>query len=600
MRKLYLFLGCILLLFGQTFAQNRSITGTVTDAGGAPVAGASVTIKGSKRGTISETDGTFRISVPAGAKTLVISGVNLSPQEVDIEGRTNVGTIKLQNVNKSLDEVVVVAYGSSKKTNITGSVVTLNGSAVADKPFTSVDKALQGQVAGLQSVSFSGAPGSATDIRIRGIGSISASADPLWVIDGVYATTGDLTINTTTANVLTSLNPDDIESITVLKDAAATSVYGSRAANGVILVTTKKGKAGTTHLNATAEVGNSNMAYMPKNKPLNSKQYQSVLRQSLFNVGVPDTATADAIINDPVNGFGIFPGYENVNTDWVKEVTRTGSQQQYNVNLSGGSDKTTFYASAGYFKQEGITIASDFTRWNGALSLNHKANDWINFSSTLTGASSVQNTPSNGGTFANPVLASYFILPFYTPRNPDGSLRYGDNDALHEFPQNSGPYNPVANAELNSSQNRQTTVRGNVQGEFKILNRLKFTSRFAGEYINSSEDSYLSPFYGDGFSLNGSATSVYRRVFDWTWSNFADYHQELNADKDMFLDLKVGYEASQGDLYTLTATGNNFPATAALKWLASTSIPIAASAAPSRAPPIRFFPSQISITRTAM
>src|SRR5258708_3231438 len=182
MRKISLFFSFLVLLTGQLAAQGRVISGTVTDAGGVPIAGASITVKGSNRGTSTGTDGSFSISVTTGDKTLVISAVNLSPLEVNIQNKTNLGTIALQVNNKSLEEVVVVAYGTQKKTNVTGAITTVSGAQVADKPFTSVDKALQGNVAGLQSSSTSGAPGSATDIIIRGVGSINASAAPLWVI----------------------------------------------------------------------------------------------------------------------------------------------------------------------------------------------------------------------------------------------------------------------------------------------------------------------------------------------------------------------------------------------------------------------------------
>ena len=580
MRKFYLLVSSIVLFYGQLLAQNRIITGSVIDANGSPVASASITIRGTNKGTTSGTDGSFSIPVPASATRLLISAINYAAIEVNIEGRTNVGNITLQPGSKNLEEVLVVAYGTTKKTNLTGSITTISGTQVADKPFTSVDKALQGSVAGLQATSSSGAPGSATDIRIRGIGSITASASPLWIIDGVIATTGDFTVNTTTANVLSTLNPDDIESITVLKDAASTSIYGSRAANGVILVTTKKGKSGKSRLNFSAEVGQNSNAYSPTNKPMNSVQSQTVLRESLINAGyASNNADADAIITDPTNGLGILPNYTSINTNWLDVVTQKGNQSQYNLSLSGGNDKTQFYASGGIFNQIGTTIATDFKRYNGSISVTHKASDRINFSTSVNGSTTLQHTPTNGGTFANPVLASFFILPWYTPYNPDGSLRFADS--LGEFPVGGGIFNPVVQAAYNKSSARQTAIRGNVMGEFKILENLKFTSRYSAEYFDISEDQYRNPFYGDGFAQGGDGFAVYTRSYDWTWSNFLDFRQSLNREKDINLNLKVGYEAQEFNQYVLQTGGQAFPKTLALQYLASAATPTTASTLPS-------------------
>ncbi len=351
MRRTLLFLCCFACFLGQAVAQNHTISGTILDGNGAPVAGASVTLKGSVRGTSTDNNGSFTLAVPETARTLVISAVNFATLDVSIEGKTTIGTIALLAANKSLSEVVVVAYGTQKKTNLTGAVTTVNGSVVADKPFTSVDKALQGAVPGMLVSSASGAPGSSTDIVIRGQGSINAGTNPLWVIDGAIASTTDLTVVTTTANPLSAMNPDDIESITVLKDAASTAPYGSRAGNGVILVTTKKGRAGLTHISVTGEFGQNSRAYTPTNKPENSLQLQTTLRQALINGrinGVSNNAQADQLIQQ---GFGYPSNYTTTNTDWFNTVSQKGGQSQVTMSLSGGNDKTTIYASAGYFDQ---------------------------------------------------------------------------------------------------------------------------------------------------------------------------------------------------------------------------------------------------------
>ncbi|HLZ89674.1 MAG TPA: SusC/RagA family TonB-linked outer membrane protein, partial [Puia sp.] len=584
MRRFLFFLCCFALLVGQVTAQNHTITGTVTDGNGAPIAGATVAVKGTNRGTSTNGDGTFTVAVPANAKTLIISAVNFTAQEIDITGRTEVGTVALKPGNQSLNEVVVVAYGTQKKTNLTGSVVMVNAAALADKPFTSVDKSLQGAVAGVQVSSVSGAPGSSTDIRIRGIGSINASSSPTWVIDGVIATTGDQSSNTTTANVLATLNPDDIESISVLKDAASNAIYGSRGANGVILVTTKKGRAGKTRVALTAEVGQNSQAFNPDNKPMNSLQYRTILRQGLINAGyASDNTGADALITSS-RGLGYPSNYTSINTNWRDVVQRNGNQGQYNLSVSGGTDKTQVYFSMGAFNQIGTALASDFKRYNGTLSVSQKINDKITLSSTLMAGYSKQNTPFNGGAFGNPILESFLLLPWYTPYNPNGSFRFGANDSLGEFPLAPSVFNPVVEAAYNFNTYRQTSLRGNVQGEYKILNNLSFTSRYSGEYADISEDQYWNPFYGDGYATTVSAAgqgySVYTRIYDWTWSNFFDFRQYLNADKDIYFDVKPGYEAFEYNKYNLQTGAKGFPQTLDLKYLTSASTPTTSAVLP--------------------
>lgn len=244
MRRLLFSLLGVFCFCAQLLAQNRTVTGKVTDDKGAAISNASVTVKGNTTiGTYTNSEGNFTLAVPEKATAILVSAVGLGQKEISLTASTDY-SVTLSARAQDMQEVVVVAYGTQKKAELTGSVATVTGSAVENQPFTSIDKALQGQVPGLQSVAASGAPGANQIIRIRGISSINASNAPLWIIDGVPALTNDLSRLTTTANILSTLNPNDIESITVLKDAASSSIYGSRAANGVILVTTKKGKAG--------------------------------------------------------------------------------------------------------------------------------------------------------------------------------------------------------------------------------------------------------------------------------------------------------------------------------------------------------------------
>ena len=587
MRRFFLFLWCFVLLIGQVSAQTHTITGTVLDGNGTPVVGASISVKGSNRGTSTDNNGSFVLTVPETARTLIVSAVNFANLEVSITGKTSIGTVSLQTANKSLSEVVVVAYGTQNKTNVTGAVTQISGNVVADKPFTSVDKALQGSVPGMLVSSGSGAPGSATDIEIRGIGSINASSSPLWVIDGAIITTSDLTVNTTTANPLSAMNPDDIDNISVLKDAASTAPYGSRAGNGVILVTTKKGRAGLSHITVTGEFGQNSRAYTPSNVPENSTQLQTSLRQALINGGyATNNSGADQVINQD---FGYPTNYTSTNTNWFDVASQKGGQSQVTMSLSGGNEKTTVYASAGYFDQKGISIASDFQRFTGALAVTHKASERFTLTANINGSNTSQHTPTNGGTYANPVLASFFLLPWFTPRLPDGQFRWGSADTLGEFPVGGGTYNPLVQAAWNNNQAQQTALRGSTSGELKILDNLKVTSRFAGEYVAVQEDQYWNPFYGDGYFQGGYASSNYARVFDYTWSNFADLQQKVNAEGDEYFDVKAGIEAYDFKLYNLNASGHSFPQTLGLQYLVNTANPTQASALPQEQTTFSYF-----------
>jgi TonB-linked SusC/RagA family outer membrane protein len=368
-----------------------------------------------------------------------------------------------------------------------------------------------------------------------------------------------------------------------LKDASAASIYGSRAANGVILVTTKRGRNGKTTFNFSAEAGQNSIAYKNnKNRAMTTSEYQTVFRESLINAGyAANDADADAIITDPVNGFGWPADWASRNTDWYKTVTQTASQQQYNLSMTGGNDKTQFYVSGGYFTQGGTTIATDFNRYNGAISVTHKATDRLTITAVLNGASTKQSTPTNGGTFANPVLASYFLLPWYAPYNADGSYKW--NDPEGQFSVNGGIFNPVIQANWNKNRAIQTQIRGNVTGEYRIFNNanndVKFTSRFAGEYIDIQEDAYRNPFYGDGQAQGGDAFASYTKNTNYTWSNFADYRHNINSD--LYFDAKLGYEAQLTHNYVLQAGGQGFPMNLELQYLASAATPTTAYTLPS-------------------
>ena len=275
-----------------------------------------------------------------------------------------------------MNEVVVVAYGTQQRRKVTGAISKVSGSEVENVPMSSVDQMLQGKVAGLQSVSPTGQPGSIQQIRIRGIGSISSSSAPLWVIDGVPVNSGDFSGATNSSNLLAGLNPNDIESISVLKDAASASIYGSRAANGVILVTTKKGRAGKTKIRVDGEFGSNDIAFFPDlAKPLTKDEFKQLTTEGLFHVGGTQ-ADVDAVLDQ-------FGYNTTANYNWLDLVKRKGQQQQINVSASGGDAKTQFFLSGGYFKQVSEIIGSDFKRYSVNTSLRHQASKRLALALTL-------------------------------------------------------------------------------------------------------------------------------------------------------------------------------------------------------------------------
>jgi TonB-linked SusC/RagA family outer membrane protein len=554
MRKLLLFLLLSVVTTAQLLAQNRTINGTVTDEKGRGLANATVTVKGTKIATSTALDGSFSLNVPANATTLIVSSVGFDQTEISISGKSNINA-QLSTKSGKLDEVVVVAYGSQKRADITGSVASVKSQDIENKPFTSIDKTLQGQVAGLQSVAASGAPGSNQNIRIRGISSITAGNAPLWVIDGVPANTGDASRLSTTGNLLSTLNPNDIESVSVLKDAAAQSIYGSRAANGVILVTTKSGKAGKTKFKFDAEIGQSDRAFTnDRYRILHAAEFFDLTRKGLLAGGFATPATVDAVM---ASSFGFSNGND---FDWLGATTQKGTQQQYDLSASGGNEKTTFYLSGGYFNQEGTVIKSALQRYSTAIRLMNKATDRLTFNFNLNIGSTKQNTPSAGGAFANPVLDAYFLLPSKTAYLPDGSLNYNSPD----FPLGAvNTFNPVALAVLNKDQLSENAARGNLSAEYNIWRSLNFKTTFGTDYNLLEENIYWNPLYGDGYSTDpadaGRAYSYDTRYFNYVSTNLLSYRQNITKSDDVYVDLQLGYEAQKSKQRNVNVQARGFP-----------------------------------------
>ncbi len=544
-----------------SFAQSRTIRGRVVDKAGAPTANVSVTVKGNPQGVSTEPDGTFILTVPQDAKTLIISSIGFADQAVTITGNNQ--EIVLTQVVKQLETVVVVAYGTQVKRKVTGAVTTVNSTELENRPFTSVDQLLQGKVPGLQSVSPTGQPGGAQTIRIRGVSSVTGNNDPLFVVDGIPINSGDFSRNTNTTNALAGINPNDIESVTVLKDASATAIYGSRAAAGVILITTKKGKTGKTKLRIDAEQGYADVAFQNDlSKPLDRQQYLDLTREGLVNSG-----RTQAQIDLALNAAGIN---SNNDVNWRDVVTRHGDFTNLNFSAAGGDPKTTFYTSIGYNKQQSPVIGSDFQRYSGSINLTHKASEKFTIALNIIGSYLDQNSPTQSGAFRNPVLAAAFLKPTVSPYDSNGKVNFSRTSFNQVF-------NPLAVVQYDREIFRNIKTISTISGIYNILPDLYFTTKFGIDYINIQEESYRNPFFGDARTTSGAVTNLTSSVANWVWTNLLDYHRDFLKSKDLGMDIKLGYEAQKSKLYNTSASGTGVPFTTLLK-LPIPSTPTLASA----------------------
>ena len=561
MRKFVAILLGAILVVTQVAAQNKTIKGRVTEDGKKPLSNASIIVKGTTVASKTNDEGYYSITIPANGRVLKFSSLNFEDQEVNIGSKSEINVI-LVNTVSDLQQVIVTGYGTTKKATNTGSIATVKASEIENLPFSSVDRALQGKVAGLQSVASSGQPGASQAILIRGASSITASNAPLWVVDGVPINAGDASRLQTTGNLLSTLNPNDIESISVLKDAASQSIYGSRAANGVIVVTTKKGKSGKTKFRFDTELGNSDVAYVnEKYKPLDANEFINLTREGLVNAGA-SAAQTTSILNSLGQGNGI-------NFNWFDNIMRVGQQKQYNLSAEGGNDKTTFFLSGGHFAQDGTSINSQLKRNNVNFRITNKATDKLTIGLNLNAGNVSQRAPLNGGAFGNPLLSTYFLLPTYSAYKPDGTYNYILNGGLH---------NTVALSEMDKRFLRQSSIRGSVNGEYKILDNLKFRSVYGIDYNALEEDQYNNPLHGDGLASNGRAFSYYTRYFNYVWTNTLDLQQNITRNGDLSSSTQIGYEAQKSAGYFSSLQAQQFPPSLSLTYPASGASPTTASA----------------------
>ena len=544
MRKLAVFLTCALLFVAQAYAQTaRNVTGKVTDDKGAPLVGVTVSAVGANRNALTDNSGTFSIQVTEKVKTLRISYVGFDSKEVNINGKSTI-SVSLSMEDKSLNEVVVVGYGTQRKREITGSIASVKGEALANKPTQSFEQALGGRAAGVQVVIPSGVLNAPPVLRIRGTNSISLSSYPLIVVDGVPVFTGDGSSTSAAGNVLSSINPNDIESVDVAKDAAATAIYGSRAANGVLFITTKKGKPGRSKVTLDSWVGFTNPQRLQK--VLDAQQYTDYKNEALRNAGTYNALT---------NAFATTLGADGkiINTNWADIVYRQGLQHSNTISLSGANESTSYYFSTGYTDQEGIINRNDFKRLTLLMNVDHKAGKFFSMGGKIQYTSDQNTAAASSGSlndaFATAGLGRVALVtaPNVGPYLADGS--YNQANGLIGVMGNKlgqvGFYNSQISMDLNRSNSFGEHLISNIYGQFKPVSWLAIRTQYGIDYLMVDNDLFSHPLSGEGFSSTGSVSAVFNKNKRWVWTTTAQF-DKVFADKHNVSAL-VGIEQQKSD-----------------------------------------------------
>ena len=501
---------------GVATAQTLTVTGkVVAQKDGQPIAGAYVLVNETTIGTITDENGEFGIrEVPATAKEIIVTFLGMSTASAPVQAEPL--TIVMHEDATYLDDVVVVAYGTVRREAATGSVTQVKNEALASVPATSVDKMLAGKMAGVTVTSGSGQPGSPTTIRVRGISSINAGNEPLWVVDGIPVMAGDFRILSNAGvgggSSSTFLNPNDIESITVLKDAAAASVYGSRAANGVILVTTKSGKSGKARFTARAKFGASQLINDNNWRPMTGAELIDYRRTAAINAGHDPFDPADEYYTPDTL-------LENGTTNWYDELTKIGTLQEYEVNATGGTNKASYYASVAYHKNEGVFAGVDYSRFSARINSDFQLLKNLKTGTRINLSYSDSNSGQMGDLFfANPQVAMFAILPWTPFKNPDGSFNV-------DIPENSNT-NPAANAAYDTYNDKDYRLQGSMYLEYKPIKQLTLKTTNAVEFVYLDSRQYWSPE-----TKKGTATvfTYGSKDIRYTTSNTITYEDKFAA-----------------------------------------------------------------------
>jgi TonB-dependent starch-binding outer membrane protein SusC len=496
--------------------QDFSVAGKVTDDSGAPLPGVSIMLKGTQQGTITNVEGDYKLTVSRLPVLLVFSFVGYISKEIEINNETY-HAVRLTADTKALEEVVVVGYGTVKKSDLTGSVAKIGENNIKATPIVSLDRAMQGRAAGVQVVTNSAKPGGSATIRIRGSGSVNASNDPLYVVDGFPT------------DNLNSINPGDIESIEILKDASATAIYGSRGSNGVVLVTTKRGAAGKTVVTYEGYYGIQSVRR--KIPMLNGQQFAEFVNESQINNGGKayfDGSTADKPL----------PAQIGKGTDWQDAILQTAPIQNHQLGISGGNEKSKYAISFGTYNQDGIIKNSDFKRYTLRSNIDSEISSRIKVGLTFQGAytqsNDAQTEPTGNLSYTGVISAALNYSPTFKKYNDDGTY-YKNQGQLNGL----GADNPLALVNEFTNLSSMTRMLANSYVDIKILDGLNFRSSLGADLQSTRLNYYVTRNAIVGASVQGSASITNRQRLNWLNENTLNYSKTLNPKNN--ISAVVGY-----------------------------------------------------------
>lgn len=598
MRKLVSMMFVLLLCSLHIFAQDKTVTGKVTDEkDGNPLAGVSVTVKGTTVGVSTAADGSFTLSVPTSAKTLIFSFVNFESLEVPLSGRS-VFNVKLTSSAKSLEEVVVVAYGTVKKSEYVGSAAQVSAKDFEKRPLLNVTNALVGAAPGIQTSTPGGAPGSSPGIRLRGFGSLNANSSPIYVVDGIVFDAG-----------LANINPDDVESMSVLKDASSAALYGSRAGNGVILITTKKGKKNSNSLNFKISRGFTSRA-VPEYDRLNADRWYPLMWQSYKNNLVYASGTnavpadiaaqlASGLIARNSSGLQVYNGktYSDItqllgynpynvastslidvngklnssaqllypeDLNWYNAFLGTGTKEDYSMNYNGGNDKSDFTGSFGYNNEEGFAVKSYFKRFVGRVGVNTNPVKWFKTGLNIAGTYAKSSQAAESG-IVNPFSFARGIGPIYPvyihnkttgayvlDANGNKMWDPGDNGTNGTRPVNAGRHALQENM-LNEDTYRRTYLSGRGYADINFLPYLTFTTKIGTDFQEYLGQTYQNKIIGDG-APGGRTSRTSTKVFSYTFTQLLNFSKKFGVHNVSALAGHENYDYTYNYMYAMRQT----------------------------------------------
>lgn len=516
------------------------VKGVVQDDAGKGLARVSVTVKNTRNGTSTDENGRFSITTASSKSVLVFSNIGFEPQELVVNGSQESVRVILKSVSSVLNDVVVIGYGTTKRKDLTGSVASIGTKEIKSQPINSFNQAIQGRVAGVQITQSSNSPGGGITIRVRGGNSISASNDPLYVIDGYAlptpnAATGAASSGANFANPLSTINPNDIESIEILKDASATAIYGSRGANGVIMVTTRRGKAGQSSVDFESYVGMQRVTRMLELG--NAMDHLNMKNEQLANLGFASRyGNPTGPYPKPIAEYG-------EGTNWQKEIFRTAPIQNYQLAANGGNDKVRYLVSANYFNQDGIVIANNFKRYVARFNLDAKLAEWVKIGTNFTASRTLNNgVNEDGGSNVNPVGIALTISPASPVYDATGNwqlLNVGPGSGFNAIP------NPVAVQRTSANLLTTDRVLGNFFADFTIANGLKAHISAGADVLNSRLNVFYTPQTLIGNGRNGYGSNGTSNNLNLLNENTVTWSKQINANHALDVLAGITFQSNQ-------------------------------------------------------